>query len=463
MQITVQEDGQWCLDPDPTNPVCNQADILTLLSIKLGSPNLVATLKYGTTNIPSSWVNVSKAETNGGSTWWRWIDKSTFSNRNGKFGIDLSDDGRYKIDAFPPYSVIDGIQLVRFSTYFRIKDGHICRGETCDDSSTYATSLNDEVLNFPVPNLVGTVKESGGTTLRDAWIQVEKWAPSPSSGGYWNWIDSYAQSNFAGKFALLLSGAGKYRVKVNPPWNSSTLPRFSKIVNVDADGNVCMGEVCTPSSAPLAADFEFPLPNVTGQVLLKSGTDPVLSKWSWVGASKGSEYEWSNTNVNGDFAMYLGDGEDWSLWFYPDYSKSNAQPMNVKATISGGVLTSWRYSFQSAATNNCVPGSISACVIDLAFDFVPPNFKVLVSFETVPVAGAFVRMTQEDDSSKVFDFVTNSYGLVTGNIPMGDYDVSVVDAIGADTRIGSSSISVESLTELGVAANVSVSVQVPSG
>jgi hypothetical protein len=463
MQITVQEDGQWCLDSNPTNPVCSQADISSLLSIKLGSPNLVATLKYGTTSIPSSWVNVSKAETNGGSTWWRWIDKSTHSNQNGKIAIDLLDDGRYKIDAFPPYSAVDGIQLVRFSTYFRIKNGEICRGEACDDSSTYATSLNDEVLNFPVPNLIGTVKNTDGTTLRDAWIQVEKWGPDASFDGRWSWIDSYAQSNFAGKFALLLSGEGKYRVKVNPPWNSSTLPRFSKIVNVDADDNVCMGEGCTPASASLVADFEFPLPNVTGQVLLNSGTVPVLSKWSWVGASKGSEYEWSNTNVNGDFAMYLGDGEDWSLWFYPDYSKSNAQPMNVKATISGGVLTSWRYSFQSVATNNCVPGSISACVIDLAFDFVPPNFKVLVSFETVPVAGAFVRMTQVDDSSKVFDFVTNSLGLVTGNIPMEDYDVSVVDAIGADTRIGSSSISVESLTELGVAANVSVSVQVPSG
>jgi hypothetical protein len=72
-------------------------------------------------------------------------------------------------------------------------------------------------------------------------------------------------------------------------------------------------------------------------------------------------------------------------------------------------------------------------------------------------------MTQVGDSSKVFDFVTNSLGLVTGNIPIADYDVSVVDAIGAATRIGSRSISVASLTELRVAADVSVTVQVPSG
>jgi hypothetical protein len=462
IQITVQEDGSWCLDPSPTSSVCNQVDVLALLSIPLGVPNLVATLKYNTTVVPNSWVNVLVAETNGESTWWRWTDKSTSSNQNGKIGLDFSEDGRYRIDVQPPYFGIDGIQLVRFSTYIRIKDGNICRGETCDDSSTYVTSLNDEVLNFPVPNIVGTVKESGGATVRDAWIQVEKWAPTSSSGGYWNWIDTYAQSNSAGKFALLLTSAGKYRVKVNPPWNSSTLPRFSNIVNVDADGKVCMGEDCSPSNVSLSEDFVFPLPNITGKVLLKSGSNPVLSKWSWIGASNGSQYEWSNTNTNGDFAMHLEDSDDWSLWFYPDYSKSNVQPMNVKAAISGGRLTSWRYSFESVGTNHCPSVSSSACVVDLAFDYIPPNFKVLVSFDSTVITGAFVRLTQVEDSSKVFDFVTNDEGLVTGNIPVGQYTVSVVDALGLQTRTGSSSVNVTSLTEIG-AASASVTVQVPSG
>ncbi len=463
VQITVQEDGSWCLDPNPTSSECDQGDISSLLSISLGIPNLVATLKSGTTPIPNSWVNVSVAETNAWGNWWRWIDKSVSSNQNGKFAVDLSEDGKYRIDVHPPHFGSDGIQLVRFSTYFRVKNGGICRGETCEDDSTYVSSLDDEVLNFPVPNLVGTVKESGGTTLRDAWIQVEKWAPVSSTDGYWNWTDTYAQSNSAGNFALLLSSAGKYRVKVNPPWNSSTLPRFSKIVNVDAEGKVCIGESCTPSNSSLAADFVFPLPNITGNVLLKQGADPVLSKWSWIGASKGPQYDWSNTNVNGDFGMYLEDGDDWSLWFYPDYSKSNAQPMNVRATISNGQLTSWRYSFEAAGTNHCLPVSSSPCRVNVAFDYVPPNFKVLVSFETAAVAGAFVRMTQVDDASKVFDFVTNEQGLVTGNIPVAQYAVSVVDAVGAQTRTGTSSITVGSETEILTQADVAVSVQVPSG
>ena len=350
---------------------------------------------------------------------------------------------------------------MKFSSYFRIKDGKICRvetGETCDDTSTYVDSLSDEVLNFPVPNLLGTVKDSGGIALQSAWIHVEKWVPGSSSDGYWNWTDNYAHSNSAGKFALLL-GAGKYRVRVNPPWNNSTLPRFTKIANVDADGKVCIGEGCTPSSASLSADFVFPLPNITGKVVLKSGASPDLSKWSWIGASKGSQYDWSNTNVDGDFGMYLEDGNDWSLWFYPDYSKSNAQPMNVKATISGGLLTSWRYSSEAAGINHCVSGSSSPCLMNVAFDYVPPNFKTLVSFGTAPVVGAFVRMTQVADSSKVFDFVTNEEGLVTGNIPLGQYNVSVVDAKGEVMRTGNGSISVESATALLPAADVTISVQ----
>ena len=461
MQITVQEDGSWCLDPNPTSSVCNQADVASLLSIPLGVPNLVATLKSGTSPVSSAWMNVSVQETNPWGTWWRYLDKSSSSNQSGKIAVDLSDDGRYKIEVHPPYSSPDGIQLVKFSSYFRIKDGKICRvetGETCDDTSTYVDSLSDEVLNFPVPNLLGTVKDSGGIALQSAWIHVEKWVPGSSSDGYWNWTDNYAHSNSAGKFALLL-GAGKYRVRVNPPWNNSTLPRFTKIANVDADGKVCIGEGCTPSSASLSADFVFPLPNITGKVVLKSGASPDLSKWSWIGASKGSQYDWSNTNVDGDFGMYLEDGNDWSLWFYPDYSKSNAQPMNVKATISGGLLTSWRYSSEAAGINHCVSGSSSPCLMNVAFDYVPPNFKTLVSFGTAPVVGAFVRMTQVADSSKVFDFVTNEEGLVTGNIPSGQYNVSVVDAKGEVMRTGNGSISVESATALLPAADVTISVQ----
>ena len=461
MQITVQEDGSWCLDPNPTSSVCNQADVASLLSIPLGVPNLVATLKSGTSPVSSAWMNVSVQETNPWGTWWRYLDKSSSSNQSGKIAVDLSDDGRYKIEVHPPYSSPDGIQLVKFSSYFRIKDGKICRvetGETCDDTSTYVDSLSDEVLNFPVPNLLGTVKDSGGIALQSAWIHVEKWVPGSSSDGYWNWTDNYAHSNSAGKFALLL-GAGKYRVRVNPPWNNSTLPRFTKIANVDADGKVCIGEGCTPSSASLSADFVFPLPNITGKVVLKSGASPDLSKWSWIGASKGSQYDWSNTNVDGDFGMYLEDGNDWSLWFYPDYSKSNAQPMNVKATISGGLLTSWRYSSEAAGINHCVSGSSSPCLMNVAFDYVPPNFKTLVSFGTAPVVGAFVRMTQVADSSKVFDFVTNEEGLVTGNIPLGQYNVSVVDAKGEVMRTGNGSISVESATALLPAADVTISVQ----
>jgi hypothetical protein len=456
LQITVQEDGSWCLDPNPTSSVCNQADVLSLLSIPLGVPNLVATLKYGTTLVPNAWINVFVEETNTWGTWWRYLDKSSSSNQSGKIAVDLSVDGKYRIEVQPPYSSPDGVQMVKFSTYFRIKDEKICRGE-CDDTSTYVPSLADEVLNFPVPNLLGTVKDSGGTTLQFAWIHVEKWVPS-SSDGYWKWTDNYAHSNFGGKFALLLD-AGKYRVRVNPPWNNSTLPRFTKIVNVDADGKVCIDEGCTPSSTSLSADFVFPLPNITGKVKLKSGVNPVLSKWSWIGASRGSQYDWSNTNVDGDFGMYLEDGNDWSLWFYPDYSKSNVQPMNVKATISNGLLTSWRYSFEPEGTNRCVSGSSSPCLMDVAFDYELPNFKTLVSFETAPVAGAFVRLTQVVDSPKVFDFVTNDEGLVTGNIPLGQYTVSVVDAKGEQTRTGSGSISVASTTALLSAADVTVSVQ----
>jgi hypothetical protein len=98
----------------------------------------------------------------------------------------------------------------------------------------------------------------------------------------------------------------------------------------------------------------------------------------------------------------------------------------------------------------------------LAFDYIPPNFKVLVSFGSTKITGAFVRLTKVGDSSKVFDFVTNDEGLVTGNIPIAEYAVSVVDALGLQTRTGSSSVNVTSLTEIG-AASASVTVQVPSG
>jgi hypothetical protein len=194
--------------------------------------------------------------------------------------------------------------------------------------------------------------------------------------------------------------------------------------------------------------LKFPTANVVGKVVLKSdGLPSSISRWSWLYAynSSTSTYEWANASAAGEYSMYLADGE-WTMWFFPDYSRLSAQPIQVFAKVENGVLTSWRYGVDATSSNNC--GGSTQCNIDVSFSYIPPNVRVKVTEGGEALVGAFVQL-ENLSTQATFDFTTDSNGLIEGLVPAGNYKVTALKVVGTTVTSVNGTIVVASAISTG--------------
>lgn len=435
--IYVTSNDTWCSSMSARITSCESLE--PNLEIQLGVPNTIFTLQDGNSQpVPYAWVNVEKRDST--DSYWSWIDASGSSNQNGQVAFNLAEAGTYRLNINPPWN---STELARFTKDIQVgADGKLCV-LPCTVSSA-GTSINTS-LTYPTPNLKITLKQSaaeGASSVPYAWVNVEKWE---SNGNYWSWINQYTNSNFTGQFSLLLSEEGQYRVSVNSPGGNFALPRFSRTVFVSAQGKICPTSAACDNNA-LVDTWAFPTANMSGVVKVTESPSE-LSKYSWVYVrnTTTNSYDWTNTDSNGAYRMYLEDGI-YDVWFYPDYSKVSKPPILVRATVSDGALSAWRYDFDDLSVNKC---SSSPCGVNVAFDYVPPNVRVKTEMQSEEsstlLAKAFVRFTDASNANTFYDFVTNSSGELEGRIPAGTYNVSAVHT----TRSGST-VTLRTASESGV-------------
>jgi hypothetical protein len=433
--ISVNSNGTWCKIASTDNTTCTESP--TQLALSLRNPNLSGTLKDGSTTISGVWMYLQKLQTSGSYSWWNWLDVSAMTGSTGQFALNLSDDGKYRLEVSAPYG---NSQLPRFYKYYTVASGKICEGESCTPS---LTTLSSQELLFPTPNFVGTVYSPTNQRVSNLGVDVEVW---DAGGNYWRWANLYANVGSNGSFAMLLPNDGRYRLRVNPPWNGAGYPRFTQVVEVDSIGKVCAGQGCSNHVSSLALDLRFPTANVRGTVVLKSdGLASSISRWSWLYAYNGSSYEWANASSAGEFSMFLADG-DWTMWFYPDYSRSSAQPIRVLAKIEGGALTSWRYAVDISTMNKC--SGTGQCSMDVSFSYIPPNVRVKVLSGGAPLAGAFVQLTNQTTQEN-FDFTTDSNGLIEGLVPAASYSVTAVKVVGSSVSTTAGTVAVDQAIQSG--------------
>jgi len=363
-------------------------------------------------------MSVQKLQVSGSYSWWNWIDMTAMTGTAGQFSLNISEDGQYRLEVSAPYG---NSQLPRFYKYYTVTSGKLCEGQGCTPT---LSTLSSQQLLYPTPNFIGTVYSPTNQKVSNLGVDVEVW---DTAGSYWRWANLYANVGSDGTFALLLPSDGRYRLRINPPWNGAGYPRFTQIIEVDSTGKACAGQGCSNYVSSLALDLRFPTANVQGTVVLKrDGLASSISRWSWLYAYNGSSYEWANASSSGQFSMYLADG-DWTMWLYPDYSRSSAQPIRVLAKVENGVLTSWRYAVDISTMNQC-SGS-QQCAVNVSFDYIPPNVRVKVLEGTVALGGAFVQLKNQA-TQETFDFTTDSNGLIEGLVPAGNYDVTAVKVVG---------------------------------
>lgn len=427
--ILVNANGSWCRISSKEDTECVENAVS--LNISLRNPNLSGVLTDGTSPVVGVWMSVQKQQTSGDYSWWNWINMTATTSNIGKFALNISDDGDYRLEISAPYG---NSKLPRFYKYYTVNSGNICEGQGCIPSSS---SLTLQELSYPAPNFIGTVYSPTNQRVSNVGVDVEVW----DVNGYWRWANLYANVGPNGSFAMVLPSDARYRLRVNPPWNGVGYPRFTQIVEVNSDGEACAEQDCTVHEASLELDLKFPTANVLGKVVLKAdGEVTSISRWSWMYAYNGSSNEWANTSAAGEYSMYLADGE-WTMWFYPDYSRSSAQPIQVFAKVENGELISWRYAVDVADSNQCV-GS-TPCKVDVSFDYIPPNVRVKVTENETALAGAFVQL-ENVETTEVFDFTTDANGLIEGFVPIGSYKVTALKVVGSTVTSVEATIEVTS-------------------
>jgi hypothetical protein len=316
------------------------------LDVELPSPNFSGTVKNPDSSV-SQWSPIQFQKWDSTFNWWQGTNIWANTDNNGKFGVNLIDNGSYRVTFEPSWQAVG---LSGSTIYIRVcSDGAVVElidtevaaksGITCTSSDTLGNPAT--VYTLVGANMQGVVKDgsNGSATLGDAWIAVL----NCGNGGTNDWcmwergVNSKGFGVDKGKFALNLthtSGglATKYRIEVNPPWNTTAgLVRGQYDVWVkDFDGSSPGDEWClaadftagnsTCSNARKSSSAEWQVTlsagNLAGKLLSPDGATGIaygwmqVEKWTQQPWNTSSYYwqwtnYWVNTNQTGSFGLNI--------------------------------------------------------------------------------------------------------------------------------------------------------------
>ena len=318
----------------------------------------------GTVSGPSSataanpWVNVEKWTQPAWSQneQWVWTQINAQGSSSGGYSLDTSTECQasetqcfFRVTANPGW--VNPNNWSRVSTIIQVRASDGAYQTTTQTNDFTEPTLASEggygsgALNFTLvgSNVTGTVKNSG-VAVANSWVGLLK----KESGGFYRWLGG-ANSNSSGGFGLSTAayGSGRYRLEVNPPWNS-TLSRFTKDIVVASDGTftLCPSTTsvdgdCTDPSASFT--LSFPTANLAVKVCDKddSGSTCTGVSNAYVNvfnSSDGSHVTGSNTQTTGIARFSLADGS-YRGEANPNWSNPDGTRVEFTFTVAGGVLT----------------------------------------------------------------------------------------------------------------------------
>lgn len=384
--------------------------------VALAVPNVQITITDGTNPVENAWVGVERKVEQNGWTWWEWLGIGTNTTSSGKVSLNVPNtsgvEKEFRLVVYPPWN--NPANLSRFTQLIKVADDGTATLWDGNTTTSLAANHGTE-LPFPAANVVFTVRDPQGSSVRDAWVNVEIW-----NGSFWEWADISGGSSSSGKVALTVETNGDYRLVVHSPWNRPELPRFVRTFTKSDNG-------ITVDSESVASPWtlSFPTANVSGTVYVTDPTTPDSRRngYSWIDVRSANGLQHvtgSNTDVSGDFSMYLDDGS-YSVWFFGNSSRTSAPPTRVLLTVVNGLVTSWSYD-ESPETNQCPTSGV--CEIEPVLERQPPNLNLVIKIEGSGSvqAGAFVRIS----GTSTYNFVSKQDGSVQVYLPPGDYEVDVI-------------------------------------
>ncbi len=417
--IRVESDKTWCVksgttagQPYDTSSATPDVDSCTLgsdneagdgiqgFTARVSNANLVGILYNSSTDllqsgdlansekkVRDSWIGLQKKHVNG---WWEWqggTNTSGSANSKGKFALNITEDGEYRLEFNPPWNTSgeDAGFRIDFTASNCLST---CSFNGISGSNIVANSDGTYAIKFPAPNFVGLVKNSSGTNpIAGSWISVSnittgEWVAGVSTG--WN-------GSSAGRFAMKLAN-GSYRVEVWPRWDDSE-SGIRRTLTVSVVNGVV--DTCGPTDC-LMADGIWNIKLMGATVNAKvyypgsvDGTDgyasstlgnQTLMPWSWAealscsdadGTSCSTWVEGQSSNQQGILKMGLQNADNpYLIRIYPNWSMYAASPVELLVKITNGIAT-WKYRSESSGyvSDEMTPD----------FGHIPPNVTITVS------------------------------------------------------------------------------------
>ena len=372
-------------DRSRTYPMVRYANNATAINTAMGGltaqnvvhrfkgSNFKVQVKAGTANVANAWVSLdweNNGWIGGGQTNEQGIasfniDTATVTSGNLNVRVELNGNKEYSANYAPTKKTFAVTTVV------------------AGMSPVYNASVA-----LDTPNLKGVLREPGtnGATSPWSWIELFDDATNEWKAG--------SNTDDAGQFSMNApkpaTGTSTYTLRVNPPWNSTSLTSsrsYTVTVTSTNQVTVTLKGTSTAVATELVGSanyysFTLAAPSVSGTVV--NGSD-VGVRDSWIvpiNTSTG-EYYWqqgTNSKSGGSFAMSLADGSYKLEANVPWNLSGLAKSAQCSLTIASGSVTT--------AVGGCIQAGGS---VKLALR--PPNVNLTLKYAGSPVANANVGMS----------------------------------------------------------------------
>lgn len=300
-------DSGWCV-PEvqvnwPKEPSPCTAGQTGPFPIELPGANFYGSASDGSRPVANGWVDVAYETDYGfqGFTGGQVL-------RDGSFRVRIERPGtswvRVRVTVNPPWGSSD---LVKTSEIYWVKDDQICDqeaqpGESCPSASV-VTRNTVQTFTLDGGNVRGTIflpdVDASGDPVPAPFVHVS--VEKQNLQGWWEWVDTWAQSDSQGRYSLGLTDFGNYRITARPFGMEGVSPTSIELT-VDAGCSACD-----------QADIALSPPNVRAVIRNASG-DPVPRAWvaverKVVDGFGNTWWEWTGrgdeSDVNGDVSIFV--------------------------------------------------------------------------------------------------------------------------------------------------------------
>jgi branched-chain amino acid transport system substrate-binding protein len=301
----------------------------------------------------TGWINIQLQQKTSDGV-WKYLGKNTQVSQDGYFGMRVTEVGTYRL-AIQPYERSD-IGLT-FSSSFDV---------TTENLATFSKEFSALVLNAPNIKITVGVSAIAGP-LVGAQVNVTRLADKAK--GDYLWWDGYSSTPENGVAGFYLPYAGDYQIVVRPNTAAATAGATAKTYRATAtegsDGKVTV-VVATADGASTAngvTRLVLGVANIKGTVTQPDTATAVTDTYVVpIKVENGSQYElwekFTNTDVNGNFALTLGQGTykiyaqaPWNSLIY-----GNSKIIGEIVVDASGVVTSVPVGKQ--ALNFTIPLSV---------------------------------------------------------------------------------------------------------